>query len=357
MTLRDKISQAEIDALLAGLQGDATAQANADTGDDLESPGEALPFYIPAQDHLHRGLWPGLQAINQRFARRAPQALVGLFQNASNPRGNAAGSGSSALSMQSGLESQTHFGAFLKQLPEPSHCHLMSIEPLDGWGLIAFEARLTLAASASRFATADTPMAQDAVAQMPAADLARAGLVLELIASEYNRAWHDFYPLNMQPDRILAQARLGHVAPLRERVVASSFELSVGDLSAHIHICFPHASLAPLQTLLKSTTHGHLPQPNPYWRSQLTEEMASVELTLSAKLARFDMTVAALLSMQAGDVLPFVPRPTVEATVDGVPLFACEYGSVNGKNALRIQKNLRGEVQTIVPNSGGQHGN
>lgn len=357
MTLREKISQAEIDALLAGLPDDAAARINKEANDDLVAPGEAMPFYIPAQDHLHRGLWPGLQAINDRFARGAPQALVGLFQSASGLHDGPDGMGSSALSMHCGPENQTHFGAFLKQLPKACHCYLMSIEPLVGWGLIAFEARLTLAASASRFATADGPLPQDAVLRMPLSELARAGLILELIASEYNRAWHDIYPLNMRADRILAQARLSHVAPLRERVVASTFELVVGDFSTHIHICFAHASLAPLQTLLKSSTQGHLPQPNAYWRNHLEEEMESVELTLSAKLARFDVTVAALLSMQAGDVLPFVPRQTVEATVDGVPLFACEYGRVNGKNALRIQKNLRTAVQPKTSDLGGRHGN
>ena len=327
--MREKISEAEINALMQGLVG-AQREPGLDGVDELRSPGEPLPFFIPAGEHLHQGPWPGLQVINEQFARVAPEALIGLLPQVSR--------------MTSLPLRQLPFHAALNALPEPSHCHLVSIDPLAGWGLIAFDTRLTLAAASKRFAGVSEPLPAQALDSMTSSELARAGLLLELILSDYNKAWHDFYPLKMAEERMVAQARLAHLAPAQERVVISSFELTIADISARIHICLPHASLLPLRPFLRATTHGHRPKPDPHWRQHLAQELQSIELLLAAKLARFDVTVAKLLSLQAGDVLPFKPQSLLEATVDGVPLFACEYGTQNGRYALRVDKSLRGEV-------------
>jgi flagellar motor switch protein FliM len=327
--MREKITEAEINALLRGLadvQRDQDPQDPQQQTEELRSPGEPLPFFIPAKEHLHQGPWPGLQVINEQFARLAPEALIGLLPQVSNMI---------ALPLR-----QLPFSAVLKDLPEPSHCHLVSIDPLAGWGLIAFDARMTLAAASKRFAGTGEPLAADAIDNMSPSELARCGLLLELILSEYNKAWHDFYPLKMMEERMVSQARLAHLAPAQERVVASSFELSVADFTTRIDICLPHASLLPLRPFLRATTHGHRPKPDLHWRQHLTQELQSIELVLSAKLARFDVTVAKLLSLQAGDVLPFKPQTLLEATVDGVPLFACEYGTQNGHYALRVEESI-----------------
>jgi flagellar motor switch protein FliM len=331
--MREKITPAEINALLQGLAGSArdsgSDHSDPQNPDELRPPGEPQPFFIPAKDHLHQGPWPGLQVINEQFARVAPEALMALLPQANRM---------TALPLR-----QLPFNAVLKDLPEPSHCHLVSIDPLAGWGLIAFDARLTLAAASKRFAGAGEPIPSEAIDNMTHSELARAGLLLELILSEYNKAWHDFYPLKMMEERMVAQTRLAHLAPAQERVVASSFELAIADFTTRIDICLPHASLLPLRPFLRATTHGHRPKPDLHWRQHLTQELQSIELLLAARLTRFDVTVAKLLSLQAGDVLPFKPQPLLEATVDGVPLFACEYGTENGRYALRVEKSLRAE--------------
>ena len=336
VAMREKITPAEINALLQGLADSAT-DSNPQGADELRPPGEPQPFFIPAKDHLHQGPWPGLQVINEQFARVAPEALMGLLPQATRM---------TALPLR-----QLPFSAVLKDLPEPSHCHLVSIDPLAGWGLIAFDARLTLAAASKRFASTGGPIPAEAIDSMTPSELARATLLLELILSEYNKAWRDFYPLKMAEERMVAQTRLAHLAPAPERVVASTFELAIADFTTRIDICLPHASLLPLRPFMRATTHGHRPQPDLHWRQHLTQELQSIELLLAARLARFDVTVAKLLSLQAGDVLPFKPPALLEATVDGVPLFACEYGTENGRYALRVATSLRGEG-----NEGGQGG-
>ena len=78
------------------------------------------------------------------------------------------------------------------------------------------------------------------------------------------------------------------------------------------------------------------------WVNVLTREIQAAELTLVAELARADATVEQLLSLKKGDFIELERRPRIQATVDGVPIFECNYGTHNAKYAIRVEKALRG---------------
>jgi flagellar motor switch protein FliM len=74
----------------------------------------------------------------------------------------------------------------------------------------------------------------------------------------------------------------------------------------------------------------------------LSHEIQAAELTLVAELAKTDATIEQLLAMQVGDFLELERAPNIQAKVEGVPLFECQYGTHKGKYALRIDRKLRG---------------
>jgi flagellar motor switch protein FliM len=78
------------------------------------------------------------------------------------------------------------------------------------------------------------------------------------------------------------------------------------------------------------------------WVRLLSHEIQAADLTLVAELAKTDATIEQLLAMQVGDFLELDRLPTVQAKVEGVPLFECQYGTHKGKYALRIERKLRG---------------
>jgi flagellar motor switch protein FliM len=75
--------------------------------------------------------------------------------------------------------------------------------------------------------------------------------------------------------------------------------------------------------------------------SLLTREVEAVEVTVVAELAKTRTTVEQLLEMKPGDFIELDRQSSIQATVDGVPLFECQYGTHNAKYAIRIDKNLR----------------
>jgi flagellar motor switch protein FliM len=65
-----------------------------------------------------------------------------------------------------------------------------------------------------------------------------------------------------------------------------------------------------------------------------------------AELAQTEATVEQLLAMQVGDFIELDRHAAIQAHVDGVPIFECQYGTHKGKYALRIERNLRGPELT-----------
>jgi flagellar motor switch protein FliM len=74
----------------------------------------------------------------------------------------------------------------------------------------------------------------------------------------------------------------------------------------------------------------------------LTQEIQAVEITMVAELARTRATVEQLLAMKKGDFIELDRAPRIQASIDGVPMFECQYGTHNAKYAIRIDKSLRG---------------
>jgi flagellar motor switch protein FliM len=76
------------------------------------------------------------------------------------------------------------------------------------------------------------------------------------------------------------------------------------------------------------------------WMHQLSSEVRSAEVELTAEFGRIETTIGELVRMKVNDVLPLEIQPTVTASVSGVPVLECSYGTFNEHYALRVQKIL-----------------
>lgn len=80
----------------------------------------------------------------------------------------------------------------------------------------------------------------------------------------------------------------------------------------------------------------------------LSHEIQAAELNLVAELAKTQATVEELLAMQVGDFIELDRLPAIQAKVEGVPLFNCQYGAqgqvraAHRTQAARFQAELAG---------------
>ena len=316
------LSQEEVDALLEGVTGES--QRNAE---EVFEPGEVRSYDISSQERIVRGRMPTMEIVNERFARNLRLGLFNFIRR--SPEITV-----SPVTVQ-------RYSAFLRDMVVPSNFNIVAIRPLRGNGLIVCEPSLvfgiidTLFGGAGKFQTRIegryfSPTEQRVINRL-----------VEVICTEYKKAWKGVYPLELEYQRSEMQPQFANIATPSETVVSTAFQLEIGDLSGAVHICMPYATMEPIRDVLYSSTQGESVEVDRRWVKVLTREIQSAEVTLVAELARADATVEQLLSMKAGDFIELDRETHIRASVGGVPVFDCQYGTHNAKYAIRIEECLR----------------
>ncbi|WP_311224153.1 MULTISPECIES: flagellar motor switch protein FliM [unclassified Acidovorax] len=316
------LSQEEVDALLEGVTGESqkTAQEEVDAG-------SVRNYDISSQERIVRGRMPTMEIVNERFARNFRIGLFNFIRRSPE--------------VSVGTVSVQRYSAFLRELAVPTNFNIVAIRPLRGSGLIVCEPSLvfgiidTLYGGVGKFQTRIEGRDFSPTEQRVINRLA------DVICTEYKKAWHGIYPLELEYQRSEMQPQFANIATPSEIVVSTAFQLEIGDLSGAIHICMPYATLEPIRDVLYSSTQGDSIEVDRRWVRVLTREIQAAEVTLVAELARADATVEQLLAMKPGDFIELDREPRIRASIGGVPVFECQYGTHNAKYAIRIEECLR----------------
>ena len=122
--MSDLLSQEEIDALLAGVEGGAVETEV----DEPLPPGVAVEYDFTQQDRIVRGRLPTLEMVNDRFARYFRGNLFNVLRKSCEV---------SVLGVR-----MVKFNEYVHSLAVPSNLNLIRIKPLRGTALCVLEPRL-----------------------------------------------------------------------------------------------------------------------------------------------------------------------------------------------------------------------
>jgi flagellar motor switch protein FliM len=233
----------------------------------------------------------------------------------------------------------------LRELAVPTNFNIVAIRPLRGSGLIVCEPALVFGVIDTLYGGIGKFQTRIEGRDFSATEQRVINRLVDVITSEYKKAWKGIYPLELEYQRSEMQPQFANIATPSEIVISTSFQLEIGDITGAIHFCFPYSTLEPIRDVLYSSTQGDSIEVDRRWVNVLTREIQAAEVTLVAELARADATVEQLLQMKKGDFIELDREPRIQATVDGVPIFECQYGTHNAKYAIRIDKALRGNDQ------------
>ena len=317
------LSQEEVDALLEGVTGESQKLAE----EVLES-GDVRPYNISSQERIVRGRMPTMEIVNERFARNL---RVGLFNFIRR---------SPEISV--GPVTVQRYSAFLRELAVPTNFNIVAIRPLRGSGLIVCEPALVFGVIESLYGGAGKFQTRIEGRDFSATEQRVINRLVNVITEEYKKAWTGIYPLELDYQRSEMQPQFANVATPSEIVISTSFQLEIGEITGAVHFCMPYATLEPIRDVLYSSTQGDSIEVDRRWVNVLTQEIQAAEVVLVAELATADATVEQLLAMKAGDFIELDRKQRIQATIDGVPIFECQYGTHNAKYALKIEKSLRG---------------
>jgi flagellar motor switch protein FliM len=317
------LSQEEVDALLEGVTGESQKSVE----EDAES-GEVRNYNISSQERIVRGRMPTMEIVNERFARNLRQGLFNFIRR------------SPEISV--GPVAVQRYSAFLRELAVPTNFNIVAIRPLRGSGMIVCEPSLVFGVIDTLFGGIGKFQTRIEGRDFSATEQRVINRLVDVITEEYKKAWKGIYPLELDYQRSEMQPQFVTIATPSEIVISTSFQLEIGDIAGSIHFCFPYSTLEPIRDVLYSSTQGDSVEVDKRWVNVLTREIQAAEVTLVAHLATAEATVERLLTLKKGDFIELEREPRIQATVDGVPIFECNYGTHNAKYAIRIEKALRG---------------
>ncbi|MFM2036566.1 MAG: flagellar motor switch protein FliM [Pseudomonadota bacterium] len=316
------LSQEEVDALLEGVTGESQKSV-----EEAPQEGEVRPYNISSQERIVRGRMPTMEIVNERFARNL---RIGLFNFIRRSPEVSVGS----VAVQ-------RYSAFLRELAVPTNFNIVAIRPLRGNGLIVCEPALVFGIIDTLYGGTGKFQTRIEGRDFSATEQRVINRLVDVITTEYKKAWKGIYPLELEYQRSEMQPQFANIATPSEIVIATSFQLEIGDIAGAIHFCVPYATMEPIRDVLYSSTQGDSMEVDKRWVNVLTREIQAAEVTLVAELARADATIEQLLAMKPGDFIELDRAPRIQATIDGVPVFECQYGTHNAKYAIRIDKSLR----------------
>ncbi|KQY86492.1 MULTISPECIES: flagellar motor switch protein FliM [Roseateles] len=321
------LSQDEVDALLQGITGESQKLEQ-----EEEQVGGIREYNLASQERIVRGRMPTMEIINERFARNI---RVGLFNFIRKSPEVAIG----------GIKVQK-YSAFLREIVVPTNFNIVSVKPLRGSGLIVCDPTLVFAVIDSLFGGIGKFHARIEGRDFSPTEQRVITRIVEVILAEYHKAWKGIYPLELEYQRSEMQPQFANIATPSEIVVSTSFTLEIGETSGTIYFCIPYSTLEPIRDVLYSTTVGDSSEPDRRWINLLKTQIQAAEVELVAELGTAPATVEQLLAFKPGDFIELDLNPMIETKVDGVPVFQCNYGTSNGRYALKIDKMLTGSQES-----------
>ena len=316
------LSQDEIDALLEGVTGESQKLAK----EEFETGG-IRTYDLSSQERIVRGRMPTMEVINERFARNL---RVGLFNFIRR---------SPEISV--GTVQVQKYSMFLRELVVPTNFNIMAVRPLRGSGLIVCEPTLLFGVIDSLFGGNGKFHTRIEGRDFSPTEQRVINRMVEVVSEEYKKAWKGVYPLELVYQRSEMQPQFANIATPSEIVVSTSFTLEIGDLTGSLHLCIPYSTLEPIRDILYSTSQGDSMEVDRRWVRLLSHEIQSAEVEITAELASTRTTIEQLLAMKVGDFIELERERLIQAKVDGVPVIEAEYGTHNGKYALKVQRLLR----------------
>ncbi len=309
------LSQDEIDALL-----DASATAEGQSAAAQASA--AQPYDLARQERIVRGRMPALELIHERFSRNLRIGLFNFMRR--NPE----------VSVEPVVVGK--YATFMGSLAVPSNINVMQLKPLHGSALLILDPQLVASVIDIMFGGSGRASTQIEGREFSATEQRLILKMVELICTEYRKAWEAVYPLELVYGRSEMQPQFANIATPTEIVVSSRFEIHFGGLGGSIHLCIPYTALEPIRETLFSSVNANLQNSERGWLGTLSQEIKPANVDLVAQLTTTELTIGELINLRRGDIIEFDAGPDAQLRVGQVPVFEGRYGEFNGRYAVRI---------------------
>jgi flagellar motor switch protein FliM len=133
--------------------------------------------------------------------------------------------------------------------------------------------------------------------------------------------------------------------------VVSRFHVELEGGGGELHVALPYAMLEPIRELLYAGVQSDRVERDETWTRALQTQLQDAEVELSTTLAQRQISLRALSRLKVGDIIPIDLPRNVVLKVEELPLFSGEFGTHNGRNAVKVTAVNRPRTSSMDPAS------
>jgi flagellar motor switch protein FliM len=313
----DLLSQDEIDALLHGVDSGAV-----DVEEAPPAPDEARSYDFASQDRIVRGRLPTLEMINERFARTWRIGLFNLLRRSAD------------LSVR-GVDLM-RFGEYMHSLQVPNNLNMVKMKPLRGTALVVYEPRLVFTVVDNFFGGNGKYHTRIEGREFTPTEMRVIQLLLKQTFADLVEAWAPVMPVEFEYLNSEVNPHFANIISPREYIVVSRFHVELEGGGGEFHVSIPYSMLEPIREQLDAGVQSDRGERDESWTRAMREQLQDAQVELSSSLAQRQITLRQLSQLKVGDVIPIDLPDKVTLKVEQTPLFSGEFGTHNGRNAIKV---------------------
>jgi flagellar motor switch protein FliM len=235
------------------------------------------------------------------------------------------------------LELRT-FQEWQNEQPDFSALTLYRLRPLKGGMLVQIDANFVASLVEIFYGGAPGASVKRKPGDFTASEELLLNRLLEKIATILASHWNDVTPVELAFGT--RETNVAHLPFLRgdEMVVVQKFTVSAGIAPTVIPVLYPLSMLRPIEEKLEARVQDEDLAANQDWRWRLGQALSQVSLPVRSVLARPEISVAELLSLKVGDVIPINLQPRTPLLAGARRIADGVIGEQDGRAALMIEK-------------------
>ena len=322
MSVKDLLSQDEIDALLHGVD-DGDVETEDDAGEDADG---IRSYDLASHERIVRGRMPTLEMINERFARHTRISLFNLLRRTAD--------------VTVGGIQVMKYGDYIHTLYVPTSMSLVKVHPLRGTALFIMDARLVFKL-VDQFFGGDGRHAKIEGREFTPTETRIVHKTLQQLFQDLKEAWRSVADLQFEHVGHEVNPAMANAINPTEVVVVSSFQVDLEGGTGELHITMPYSMLEPIREQLVSGVQANEEQSDERWLTALRRDIMIATLELDLTIAERELTLRDVMQLEAGDIIPVELPENLELRANGIPLFECQLGPSRGNLAVKIKDPIK----------------
>ena len=291
----DVLSQSEIDELLVAMSRGDADEAGVQTGHHVR------PFDFMRPSKFSKDQLRTVELLHEVFCRSVQTQLSGVVRT--------------PVEVEVVSADQVSYREFVTSIPTPSLLSIVTMEPFEGNAVIELNLPLALAIIDRLVGGPGTqrPKARE----LTEIEQALLSNVTDVLLGAFTEAWSTVVPVHFRLVGTEMDPQFAEVVSPSEMVVLISFTLRIGSATGNVSLCVPYLVLEPAMD--KLTARGYFSSQSdtstPESRDNVATSIGSVMVPVAVELGNAQLSVAELLALEPGDVIPLAIGVGSDATL------------------------------------------